>query len=1049
MIIGQGAELDYAAHQACEALRNAGYEVVAVSSNPATLLTAPGVADRVYMEPLTLSSVARIVEKEKPDAILPTVGGQEALNLAGAMEHEGILQKMGCKIIGTAGHAIARSEDAGHFRERMNDAEIKIPKGGIATSLEEGTPVLRELGFPVFIKPAYAMSGAGSSLAYNREEFWGMLAMAIATSPIHQALITESLLGWKEIEVEALRDCTDNVQIAAVIENIDPVGVHTGDSTAVFPPQTLAPEQIESLTDISAGVMRAVDVIGSANIQFAINQDTGEILVLEINARAGRTSAFASKATGTPIARVAALLSVGSTLEEIGCGTFPTRTGICAVKVPHFAFNKFPDVDPVLNTSMKAVGESMAVGCEFTDALQLAIRSNGSGRMGLGADGLDLPETDRHDIDLIREKLAKPNADRLFFLRYALQNGITNAEIHELSGIATEFIESVRELLNFESSIQGKSLVGVPSEALCQAKKLGYSDAQLAHILETDEEQVRLRRRVLGVTNAFVTMDTYCSADSIGLCLYSTYDHANTAPSRSGHKRIAIIGTGANTIGLGPGFNYCCIQAIKAIDDEGMDGLMIDCNPASITTDASISDELYLEPLTNENVADVLAFEQPAGVIASFGGKTSAQLLASIAASGTQVLGTAISSYDRISDRKKFRDMLKKLGLKQPANIPASKVSDALAAAEKIGYPVLVKSEAPSEQRGQKIIYDSSDLAESYAYLDENEHCADILVTQFIEDATRISVNAVADGDITVICGIMEHIEHAAVHSGDSACSLPSYSLTPQQIEEIKRQTKAIASELNVRGPINISYAAINDDIYVLYVSLFASRSLPFVSRATGIEWARVAARVMLGRSLREQGITEDTAIDNVCVRESVFPFVRFAGANVVLGPDMKSTGEAMGIDTSFGNAYMKAQIAAGQNLPEKGTAFVSVADFDKSEIVEIGKKLKELGFSIVATKGTAKALREAGIETALVPKIGEGRPDATDLIKNGSIDLIINTLSGKKPRKHEVTIRSAMVARGIPIVTTIAGAKATLFGMEIARKQGTSVRSLADYYKK
>ncbi|MHB9037488.1 MAG: carbamoyl-phosphate synthase large subunit [Armatimonadota bacterium] len=1033
IVIGQGGAFDYMAAQACRALREEGYEIVVANSNPSTIVTDPGVADRTYIEPLTVDSLSRIIEVEKPDALLATVGGQTALNLAMALDRAGILAAHAVKLIGTDSGVVSRCED----RSVRRSVGATAPVGRVAHSMEEGMQIIKEIEFPAILRPACAIGGAGSAVTYNMEEFGEMLAFALKTSPAREACIEKSFLGCKGIGIEVMRDCNGRTIVVAGMENIDPTGIHTGDSTTVFPIQTLSADQIESLFDLSRKIADAVGVVGSMSIQFALDPGSSEVVILEVDPRATRSTALASKVAGFPIAKVSAKLAVGIGLDEIEvagkpCAEFAASGDYVAVKMSRFAFEKFPGADTTLNTSMKSVGEAMAFGRSFKESLQKAIRSLEIGRHGLGADGKGACPS----IEKIGEMLARPSPERLFFVRCAVASGISTDEINDLSKIDPWFIEQIRELVEFEKKLEGKSLVSVPGDMLREAKQLGYSDAQLAKLLETEEDQVRTRRKVLDIRSGFDA--------SGGLC-YSTYDPKGNCPPVTGDKKVIILGGGPNRIGQGVEFDYCCANASAALMADGFQSIIINCNPEAVSTDPEMSGRLYFEPLTGEDVLDIIDREKPMGVLVQFGGRTAQNLSAILKKAGVATLGTSLKSIDRTADRMLLRDIVRKLGLTQTDCDVAASPADAAKIARKIGYPVLARPGRALDGRATQIIYDDGDLSAFVQRVGDITPERPLVFDKFIEGAVKVDVDAVSDSERTIACGVMEHIEQAGVHSGDSACSLPPYSLSAKTIGEIKRQTALLAAELGIRGLTNAQFAAKDDDIYVLGVNPQASRMIPFVCKATGVDWVGVATRVALGKLLREQGVSE---VEPKCVsvKEAVFPFTKFPGVDVVLGPEMKSTGEVMGINESFGNAYIKAEIAAGQNLPEQGTVFLSVADIDKDEAVEIGKKLRELGFEIVATRGTAKALNAAGLEVRTVSKIGEGRPDATDLIKNEEIDLIINTPSGKKPRQHEITIRSAIVARGVPIITTIAGAKATVFGMETVRDHRSGVRSLQDY---
>ena len=1052
VVIGQACEFDYSGSQACKAFREEGYEVVLVNSNPATIMTDPGMADHTYIEPLTLASVTKIIEKERPDALLPTLGGQTGLNLGTFLERDGVLKRFGVEMIGANERAIAKAEDRRLFKETMQSIGIRVPKSGIADSIEEGMQIITEIGFPVILRPAYTMGGAGGATAYNMEEYERMLAFALETSPVHQTLVEESVLGWKEIEFEVMRDCKDNVIMITSMENIDPMGVHTGDSIVVAPAQTLTTPEMVHLIALSKKVIRAIDITGGGtNIQYGVNPDNGDVVIIEINQRVSRSSALASKATGFPIARVAAKLAVGLTFDEIKnditgqtYSDFEPTVDYCVMKVCRFTFEKFPGADETLNTSMKAVGEAMSIGRNFKEALQKGIRSLEIGRYGLGSDGKDLPEKQRRDMDLIRQKLSQPNANRLFYLRYALENGMSTQEIYDLSKIDHWFIENIRELVIFERKLAGKSIVSVPAATLREAKELGYSDIQLAHLLETKEELVRQRRKVLGIESTFYLVDT-CAGEFNAKrpYFYSTYETLDESRGSANPKKVIILGGGPNRIGQGIEFDYCCVHAAYALKEEGYEGIIINCNQETVSTDFDTSDKLYFEPLTREDVLGIIDREKPMGVIVQLGGQTPLNLSLPLKAAGVTILGTSPESIDRAEDRKLFSELVRKLGLLQTDNDTATSVEEAMKNAAKIGYPVLVRPSYVLGGRAMEIVYDEDDLAGFMEKATEASPERPVLIDKFLEDAVEVDVDAISDGKLTLVCGVMEHIEQAGVHSGDSACSLPPFSLSDEIVAEIRRQAYVLAEELQVLGLMNIQFAVKDERVYILEVNPRASRTVPFVSKATGVTWAKVATKIMLGMSLEAQGITKEIIPKHVSVKEAVFPFVRFHGVDVVLGPEMKSTGEVMGIDMDFGNAYLKAQIAAGQNLPESGMVFLSVADRDKAQIGDIARDLRDLGFTIAATRGTADAIGKAGVKARVISKIGEGRPDATDLIKNNEVALIINTPSGKKPRIHEISIRSSIVAGGIPIITTIAGAKATIHGLRVTRDHGPTVRSI------
>ncbi|MCE5198497.1 MAG: carbamoyl-phosphate synthase large subunit [Armatimonadota bacterium] len=1035
VVIGQGSEYDYAAVEACKALREEDCQVVVMNSNPSAISADAWAADVAYIEPLTLGSITKVIEKERPDALLPTVGGQTALYLAASLEQSGVLAKYGTELIGANGAAITRSEDRKLFKQTMESAGIPVPVSGIACSIEEGMQVIKNVGFPAILRPAYSVGGAGSAISYNLEEFVQMLGFALKTSPISQVLIERSVYGWKEIDAVVLCDTYGKLTDITQFENIDPAGVHSGDSAVVTPVQTLSDDEAMTVSEFAEKAACAIGAYGTVSTRFAVSPE-GEVVILSANVSLNRVVALAGRVGGFPIASVATKLAVGIPMLEALAYYQSTGRGP-AVKLPRFAFDKFADADTALGPSMKSVGDAVAIGCNYYEAMQKCIRSLGIGRFGLGADGRDIAWGD------IAENLVKPNPDRLFYIRHAIETGMTTAEISELSKINESFIKDVKRLVDFEKGLEGKSLVGVSADVLAEAKQFGYSDAQLAVMLETDEDQVRVRRNVLGISTGFSSV-AWCPETPV---VYSAYGDCDRLPVVAGDKKVIILGGGPGRIGQGSEFDYFVVHAARALTEAGYQSIVINSNPDAVSTDPWVVGTLYLESLTLEAVLDIIDREKPLGVIVQLSGQASVEISRSLADAGVNVFGTPLESIDRVQDRKQLADFIHKLGLVQTASETASSVDQALKGAEKIGYPVLVKSGFLVEGRSRSIIYDADDLAAFAQSALADTSGQMIVIDKFLEDAIEVGVDAVSDGETVFICGVMEHIEQAGVHSADAACALPPHSLASEMVDEVKRQTSLIASKLGIRGLINVLYAVKGGSVYVLSVNPRASRTIPFVTKATGIQWTDIAARVMVGISLKEQGVTDQHSVNHMSVKEAVFPFVRFSGADVVLGPEVKSTGHVMGINTNFGSAYMKAQAAAGQYLPEGGTAFVSIADRDKGEIPTIGARLRELGFEIVATRGTAKVLKEAGVEARVISKIGEGRPDATDLIKNGDIDLIINTRSGKKPRSHEITIRSAMIARGIPIITTIAGAKATLFGMETVKTHGYEVRSLQDYY--
>jgi carbamoyl-phosphate synthase large subunit len=1080
IVISQACEFDYSGTQACKALKEEGFEVVLVNSNPATIMTDPEMADRTFIEPITPEILERIIEREKPDALLPTLGGQTGLNVSVALYEAGVLQKHGVRMIGARYEAIKKGEDRNLFKESMKKIGLGLPRSGLAYSMTEAFEVAKEIGFPLIIRPSFTLGGTGGGVAYNIEEFEEMAGRGLEWSMIGEILIEESVLGWKEFELEVMRDLHDNVVIICSIENFDPMGIHTGDSITVAPAQTLTDKEYQRMRDGAIRAIREIGVeTGGSNIQFAIRPEDGRMVIIEMNPRVSRSSALASKATGFPIAKMAAKLAVGYTLDEIpnditqktpAC--FEPTIDYCVVKIPRFTFEKFPGADPTLTVSMKSVGETMAIGRTFKEALQKGLRSLEIGRHGLGADGRDkypLPaeissETIRSDLfEEVKKKLSVPSAERIFHLRQALLLGMKVEEIHELTKIDPWFLTNIQEITDLEKEIRSygtkvrdlelweKSLtpdrLQLPEPLLRKAKEFGFSDHQLGHLLGFDESALRNLRKEKGILPTYKLVDT-CGAEFEAYTpyYYSTYETEDESKVSS-RKKIMILGGGPNRIGQGIEFDYCCVHASFALKELDYETIMVNSNPETVSTDYDTSDKLYFEPLTFEDVFHIVEVENPDGVIVQFGGQTPLNLAVPLEKTGVKIIGTTPDNIDRAEDRKRFKALLNKLGLIQPENGTANSVDEARRVAEEIGYPVVVRPSYVLGGRAMEIVYDEEALEGFARRAVEASSEHPILIDKFLEDAIEIDVDAVADGEACIIAGIMEHIEEAGIHSGDSACVTPPYSLTDDLIEGLKRNTYALARELRVVGLMNIQYAIKNDIIYVLEVNPRASRTVPFISKATGIPWAKVAAKVMVGKTLRELGIQQEVEIHHVAVKESVFPFNRFYGVDTVLGPEMKSTGEVMGIDTDFGMAFAKSQIAAGLNIPLRGKVFISVMNKHKRSIVFLAKKLVDLGFEIVATRGTAKVLTNNGIHVQTVFKVGEGRPDIVDQIKNGEVHLVINTPSGKKPKADEVAIRTQSVAHNIPCVTTLSGAEAVVNAIE-SLGRGMSVKSVQEYHR-
>ncbi len=1078
IVIGQACEFDYSGTQACKALKEEGFMVVLVNSNPATIMTDPEMADRIYIEPITPETVEKIIARERPDALLPTLGGQTGLNVSVSLYEAGVLEKYHVQMIGAKYEAIKKGEDRKLFKEAMKKIGLDLPKSGLAYSLSEAMEVAKEIGFPVIIRPSFTLGGTGGGVAYNIQEFEEMAARGLEWSMINEILIEESVLGWKEYELEVMRDLNDNVVIICSIENLDPMGIHTGDSITVAPAQTLTDKEYQRMRNAAIRVIREIGVeTGGSNIQFAVRPEDGRMVIIEMNPRVSRSSALASKATGFPIAKIAAKLAVGYTLDEIPNditqktpASFEPTIDYCVVKIPRFTFEKFPDADPTLTVSMKSVGETMAIGRTFKEALQKGLRSLEIGRFGLGGDGKDkflfngsLRISDRFRmIEQVKKKLVIPNAERLFYIRYAFLLGMRSEEIHELTRIDPWFLSNIREIVDLEVEIRSygtaiKDLelwrttlspdqLPIPTQLLKRAKEFGFSDVQLGHLLGLDEQAIRKMRKEHSILPVYKLVDT-CGAEFEAYTpyYYSTYETENEAKPSS-RKKIMILGGGPNRIGQGVEFDYCCVHASFALKELGYETIMVNSNPETVSTDYDTSDKLYFEPLTLEDVLHIVDQEKPDGIIVQFGGQTPLNLAVPLEKAGAKIIGTSPDNIDRAEDRKRFQLLLNKLKLIQPPNGTATSFEEARRVAEEIGYPVVVRPSYVLGGRAMEIVYDETSLESFVQRAVEASSTHPILIDKFLEDAIEIDVDAVSDGSACVIAGIMEHIEAAGIHSGDSACVTPPYSLSDELIEQLKKNTYALAKELQVVGLMNIQYAIKNDVIYILEVNPRASRTIPFISKATGIPWAKVAAKVMVGKTLSELGIKREVEIRHIAVKESVFPFKRFYGVDTVLGPEMKSTGEVMGIDTDFGVAFAKSQISAGTSIPLKGRVFISVMNKDKRPIVFVAKKLADLGFELIATKGTAKVLSNNGIEVQIVYKVGEGRPDIVDRMKNGEIQLVINTPSGKKPKADEVAIRSQAVAHNIPIITTLSGAEAVVNGIESLLKKGMTVHSIQEY---
>jgi carbamoyl-phosphate synthase large subunit len=1050
IVIGQACEFDYSGSQACKALREEGYRVILVNSNPATIMTDPDMADRVYIEPLTPEILEEIIKVERPDTILPTIGGQTALNLATIISERGILEKYNVELIGADYKAIKKAENREDFKAAMENIGLEVPGSGIAHNMDEAKKVAKEIGFPLIIRPSFTLGGTGAAVAYNIEEFNTLALRGLESSMTSEILLEESVIGWKEYELEVMRDKKDNVVIICSIENFDAMGVHTGDSITVAPAQTLTDKEYQIMRDAAIKIIREIGVeTGGSNIQFAVHPDTGRMTIIEMNPRVSRSSALASKATGFPIAKIAAKLAVGYTLDEIPNditkktpASFEPTIDYCVVKIPRFTFEKFKGADETLTVQMKSVGEAMAIGRTFKEALQKGFRSLEVGVFGI----IDERLAGIHDPLFIKQKLITPNKDRVFYIRHALKAGIDINEIYELTGIDRWFLKNIEEIVQFEAQIAGQN--DLSEDIMYSAKRLGFSDRQIGALIGKSEGEVRGARIDMGIKSVFKLVDT-CAAEFEAYTpyYYSTYETEDESRI-SDRKKIMILGGGPNRIGQGIEFDYCCVHAAFALKALGYETIMVNSNPETVSTDYDTSDKLYFEPLTFENVLDIAEREKPDGVVVQFGGQTPLNLAVSLQKSGVPIIGTSPESIDLAEDRDKFKSLLKKLDLTQPENGIAITFQEAKDVANTIGYPVVVRPSYVLGGRAMEIVYTDADLMNFMEKAAEASPDRPILIDKFLEDAIEIDVDAVADGETCLVAGIMEHIEEAGIHSGDSACALPPYSLDDEAIDKIKTYTYMLAKELNVIGLMNIQYAIRNDVIYVLEVNPRASRTIPFVSKATGVQWAKVAVKLMTGLKLKDLGIDKEIEIKHVAVKESVFPFNKFFGVDTILGPEMKSTGEVMGIDMNFGAAFLKAQLGAGQDLPASGNVLLSVKNKDKRNVVFIAKKLSDLGFKIFTTKGTGKILVNNGINVAFANKVSEGRPHIVDMIKNGELQFIINTPSGRNPMQDEVNIRASAVQYKIPYTTTLSGAQAMVNAIEHIKKGGLKVKALQDYYK-
>ncbi|WAW10438.1 carbamoyl-phosphate synthase large subunit [Oxalobacter vibrioformis] len=1040
IIIGQACEFDYSGAQACKALREEGYKVILVNSNPATIMTDPEMADVTFIEPVNWRVVERIIEKERPDAILPTMGGQTALNCALDLYNNGVLDRYGVELIGASPEAIDKAEDRSKFKEAMTAIGLESARSGIARSMEAAWEVQRQMGFPVIIRPSFTLGGTGGGIAYNGEEFEVICRRGLEASPTNELLIEESLIGWKEFEMEVVRDRADNCIIICSIENLDPMGIHTGDSITVAPAQTLTDKEYQIMRDASIAILREIGVdTGGSNVQFAINPKDGRIIVIEMNPRVSRSSALASKATGFPIAKVAAKLAVGFTLDELknditGGATpasFEPTIDYVVTKVPRFTFEKFPLADPHLTTQMKSVGEVMAIGRTFQESFQKALRG-----LEVGVDGMNEKTT---DLEVIREELGEPGPERIWYIGDAFAQGFTIEEVYNLTHIDPWFLAQIKEIVDIELWLDKQKLADLDRDMLFRLKQKGFSDRRLAWLLKTTDVEVRNRRRELNIRPVYKRVDTCAGEFATSTAyMYSSYDEECEA-NPTDRQKIMVLGGGPNRIGQGIEFDYCCVHAAMAMREDGYETIMVNCNPETVSTDYDISDRLYFEPLTLEDVLEIVDLEKPIGVIVQYGGQTPLKLALDLEKNGVPIIGTSPDMIDAAEDRERFQQLLQKLDLRQPPNRTARTEEEALEMAQEIGYPLVVRPSYVLGGRAMEIVHEQSGLERYMREAVKVSNDSPVLLDRFLNDAIEVDVDCISDGTRTFIGGVMEHIEQAGVHSGDSACSLPVYSLSRETVDELKRQTTLMAHALNVVGLMNVQFAIqkeevngeMKDKVFVLEVNPRASRTVPFVSKATGLQLAKIAARCMVGKTLDSQGIFSETIPPYYSVKEAVFPFIKFPGVDTILGPEMKSTGEVMGVGKTFGEAYVKSQMGAGVTLPRSGKVFLSIKDSDKPRAVKVARELIRLGFSIVATRGTAETIRQAGMEAETINKMAEGRPHVGDLLKNGEIVLVINTVEERRNAIADSrAIRTSSLAARVNTITTIAGAEASVQGM-------------------
>ena len=1047
IVIGQACEFDYSGTQACKALRAEGYEVVLINSNPATIMTDPELADRTYVEPLTADAVRAVIERERPQALLPTVGGQTALNLAVQLAEDESLARFGVELIGAKLEAIKVAEDRMLFKRAMEEIGLELPRSGFAKTIDEARELIKTVGYPAIIRPSFTLGGTGGGIAYNDEEYEEIIARALAASPIQETMVEQSIIGWKEYELEVVRDLKDNVIIICSIENFDPMGVHTGDSITIAPAQTLTDREYQVMRDAAIQIIRKVGVeTGGSNIQFALNPRDGQLMVIEMNPRVSRSSALASKATGFPIAKIAAKLAVGYTLDEIPNditrktpASFEPTIDYCVVKIPKWAFEKFPASDPTLGTQMKSVGEAMAIGRTFKEAFQKGLRS-------LETRGLPRTPGDMDETEL-RRRLVTPSAERAYYVLSALRSGVASEELHELTNIDPWFLDNLREITEIERRLKQERVETISKHEMRRAKQAGFSDHRLAELMETTEAEVSRARREMGVRPVFKRVDT-CGAEfeSFTPYLYSTYEDEDEA-AVSDRKKVIILGSGPNRIGQGIEFDYCCCHAAFALGEQGFETIMVNCNPETVSTDYDTSDRLYFEPITFEDVMEIIERERPSGVVVQFGGQTPLNLAMRLLGAGVPVIGTSPESIDLAEDRKRFGKLLADLDIPQPPNGTATSNEVAREVAASVGYPVLVRPSYVLGGRAMQIVYDEASLASYMTHAVEASPEHPVLIDSFLENAYEIDVDALADGERVVIAGIQQHIEEAGIHSGDSSCVLPPHGIKPEHLDEMRRYTRQLALALKVVGLMNIQFAISNDTVFVLEVNPRASRTVPFVSKATGVPLAKIAARLMTGERLADFNLPDELKVDRFYIKTPVFPFVKFPGVDPILGPEMRSTGEVMGIAEGFGGAFLKAQLGAGTRLPREGAVFISVNDQDKREVLGLARELHEMGFRLVATRGTQRILEGAGLACDFVYKVNEGRPNIVDLIRSRQITLIINTPLGRTSFYDERAIRRAAMQYSVPCVTTLTGARATVAAIRALKDEELSVRSLQEYH--